>query len=79
MYVDNRRLNYVTKFDSFPLLKRDKALDAFAGATVFSSLDLAIAYHQVPVKPSDIKKTAFITHVCLYKMVKCRLNCAMHR
>ena len=58
----------MTKFDCFPLQRLDETLDEFAGATVFSSLDLAMAYHQVPVKPSDVEKTAFITHVCLYEM-----------
>ena len=47
MCVDLRRLNKVTKFECFPLLRLDEALDAFAGATVFSSLDLATAYNQV--------------------------------
>ena len=68
MCVNYRRLNFVTKFDCFPLPRLDKALDAFAGATVFSSLDLAMAYHQVPVKPSDVEKTAFITSVRLFEM-----------
>ena len=45
MCVDYRRLNTVTKFDCFPLPRLDEALDAFASATVFSSLDLAMAYH----------------------------------
>ena len=70
MCVDYRRLNSVTKFDCFPLPRLDEALDAFAGATVFSSLDLAMAYHQVPVKPADVEKTAFITYVGLYEMMK---------
>ena len=39
-------------------------------ARLFSSLDLAMAYHQVPVKPAVVAKTAFITHVGLYKMMK---------
>ena len=60
----------MTKFDCFPLPRLDEALDAFAGTTVFSSLDLAMAYHQVPVKPADVEKTAFITHVGLYEMMK---------
>ena len=55
MCVDYRRLNYVTKFDCFPLPRLDEALDAFAGATVILSLDLAMAYHQVPVKPADVE------------------------
>ena len=29
-----------------------------------------MAYHQVPVKPVDVVKTSFITHVELYKMIK---------
>ena len=29
-----------------------------------------MAYHQVPVKPADVEKTAFITHVGLFEMVK---------
>ena len=70
MCVDYRRLNSVTKFDCFPLPRLDEALDAFAGATVFSSLDLAMAYHQVPVKPTDVEKTAFVTHVGLFEMSK---------
>ena len=70
MCVDYRRLNSVTKFDSFPLPRLDEALDEFAGATVFSRLDLAKVYHQVPVKPSDVEMTAFITHVGLFEMQK---------
>ena len=70
MCVDYRRLNSVTKFDCFPLPRLYEALYAFAGATVFSSLDLAMAYHQVPVKPSDVEKTAFLTHVSLFEMQK---------
>ena len=70
MCVDYLRLNSVMKFDCFPLTRLDEALDAFAGATVFSSLDLAMAYHQVPVTKSDIEKIAFITHVGLYEKVK---------
>ena len=70
MCVDYRRLNSVTKFDCFHLPRLDEALDALAGATVFSSLDFAMAYHQVPVKPSDVEKTAFITYVGFFEMQK---------
>ena len=70
MYVDYSRLTSVTKFDCFPLPRLDEALDAFAGATVFSSLDLPMAYHQVPVKPADVEKTSLITHLGLFEMAK---------
>ena len=63
MCVDYRRPNSVTKFDCFPLPRLNEALDAFAGATVFSLRDLAMAYHQVPVKPADVEKTAVFTRL----------------
>ena len=43
MCVDYRRLNLVTRFDCSPLPRLDEALDTFASASVFSSLDLAMA------------------------------------
>ena len=70
MCIDHRRANSVTKFNLFPLPKLNEALDAFAGATVFISLDLAMAYQQVLVKQVDVKMTAFITHVRLCEMIK---------
>ena len=70
MCVNYRRLNSVTKFDCFPLPLLDEAFDAFVGATVFSLLHLAMAYHQVPVKPADVETTGFITHVGLFEMAE---------
>ena len=68
--VDYRRLNLVTKFDCFPLPRLDKVLDAFAESTVLVFFDLAMAYHQIPVNPVDVDKTAFITHLGLFEMMK---------
>ena len=68
MCVDYRRVNAATKFDCFPLPRLDDALDAVAGCSVFSFLDLAMAYHQVQVALSDVEKTAFITHAGLFEM-----------
>ena len=70
MCVNYRRLNSATTFVCFPLPRLDEALDAFSGSKVFSYLDLAMASHQVPVKPSDVDKTAFITHVGLVEITK---------
>ena len=69
MCVDYHRINKATKFDWVPLPPLDEALDVFAGVTVLSSLDLAMAYYQVPVISSDVEKTAVITHVKLIEMV----------
>ena len=68
--VQYQRLNSVKNFDCFVLPRLDKVLDALAGTTVFSSLNLVITYNQVPVKPSDVEKTVFITHVGLFKIQK---------
>ncbi|BHF82043.1 hypothetical protein SprV_0802517900 [Sparganum proliferum] len=42
--VDYRKVNAVTKKDSFPLPRIDATLDTLAGNTVFSTLDLASGY-----------------------------------
>lgn len=70
MYVDYCRLNFVTKFDCISLPSLIEAIDEFAGATVFNNLEFAITFHQVSVKPSEVEKTAFITHVSFFKMQK---------
>lgn len=43
--VDYRRLNASKKFDWFLLPRLNEALDAFARAVFFSSLDLAMGYN----------------------------------
>ena len=65
--VDYRRVNAVTKKDAFPLPRTRDCLDAVAGATLYSTLDITSAYNQVPVKEQDIPKTAFVTRCGLYE------------
>ncbi|GFX09598.1 retrovirus-related Pol polyprotein from transposon 17.6 [Trichonephila clavipes] len=57
--VDYRRLNDVTKKDSYPLPRIDNTLDTLAGNTWFSTLDLKSGYWQIELHPDDKKKTAF--------------------
>ena len=44
-----RRLNSVTRKDSYPIPRIDDALDALSVARYFSTLDLRSGYHQVEI------------------------------
>ena len=57
--VDYRRLNDVTRKDSYLLPRIDDALDYIGGSSWFSSLDLRCGYWQVELDPEARPKTAF--------------------
>ena len=59
--VDYRKLNDVTKKDSYPLPRIDDTLDRLAGMQWFSSLDLKSGYWQVEMELKDKEKMAFKT------------------
>jgi hypothetical protein len=67
--VDYRRLNKVTKIETYPLPRIDEALRAFQGATCFSVVDMQSGYWQVPLNEDSVPKTAFITHRGLFEYV----------
>lgn len=61
MCVDYRALNRKTKKDHYPLPRVEDQLDLLAGNILFTSLDLASGYYQIPVSKESRQKTAFVT------------------
>ena len=59
--IDYRRLNAVTRKDTYPLSRIDDSLDALAGSMYFSTLDLVSGYWQVPLDQDAREKSAFVT------------------
>ena len=65
--VDYRKLNKITRLDSYPLPRIEDCVDALASSTRFSTLDLASGYWQVEVDKDSRDKTAFCTPNGLYR------------
>lgn len=49
--IDYRKLNTITRKDSYPLPRIDDTLDLLGGSQYFTGLDLAGAYWQIEIDP----------------------------
>ncbi len=65
--VDYRKLNKITYRDRYPLPRIDVMLGQFAGAKIFSALDLTSGFYQIHMNPKHQHLTAFITSSGLYE------------
>ena len=60
-------INQVAKTDTYPLPRIDDLFASLAGGTCFSKLDLAHAYHQIPLDEASKKYATINTHKGLYR------------
>ncbi len=55
--------------DVYPLPRVDDLIDQLGNAKVFSCLDEASGYWQIPLSPEAQPKSAFVTHHGLFEFV----------
>ena len=64
--VDYTDLNKACPKDNYPLPIIDQLVDSIACHSLYSFIDTAQGYHQIPMKKEDQEKILFITHEGLY-------------
>lgn len=59
MVIDYRKLNTITISDKYPIPEINEVLANLGKNNLFTIVDLKSGFHQIPLKESDIEKTAF--------------------
>ena len=65
--VDMRQANQAVIRERYPIPTVEEVLQDFNQSTVFSKLDIKLAYHQIELDPSSREITTFMTHKGMYR------------
>ena len=69
LVIDYTMLNTITVDDAFPAANQVECIQELSGAKFISSFDLANGFLQLPIRPEDREKTAFIANNNLYHWI----------
>ena len=70
LVLDFRKLNAITKRDSYPLPSIDLCLSLVRNSKYFITIDLLSGFHQLDMKKEAIERTAFNTHYGHYEFLR---------
>ena len=68
--VDYRRLNALTRRDSYTIPRMDECIDSLGDTTIFSTLDCNSGYLQVEVDEADRDKTTLTSHLGILRFLR---------
>lgn len=70
MVIDYRKLNAVTIADRYPMPDFNDVLPCLSQNKWFSIIDLKSGFHQIPLKETDVEKTAFSINQGKYEFTR---------
>lgn len=68
--IDFRKLNNLTRWETYPILRVDECIESFDKATVFSILDSNSGWWKVEIEYKDRNKNVFPSHYGLLLLVR---------
>ncbi|KAH7697545.1 Gap-Pol polyprotein-like protein [Aphelenchoides avenae] len=68
--VDYRALNAITEKQTYYLPLIQDILDSVGGKRYYSNFDFQSGFHQIPVKPEHVERTAFATFLGLFEFLR---------
>lgn len=70
MVIDYRKLNSITISDKYPIPEITEVLSQLGKNKYFTIIDLKSGFHQIPLKASDVEKTAFSINNGKYEFLR---------